>query len=111
MKDWELDLPRKPADIFDRYKEKHGFDTLPLYVREGSILVLGKTGEKRTVYDWTKPENHEVRLYEPSTSSGFALYNADGKMVTTLTTTEEQGTWKVRGMDVRVRRMSRAQNY
>jgi hypothetical protein len=41
-------------------KETHGFDTLPLYVREGTILVLGNEGEKRTVYDWTKPENHEV---------------------------------------------------
>lgn len=43
-------------------KEKHGFETLPLYVREGTILVLGKEEEKRSVYDWTRPENHEVSV-------------------------------------------------
>ncbi|KAK5134764.1 hypothetical protein LTR08_006139 [Meristemomyces frigidus] len=93
------------------HKEKHGFGTLPLYVREGSILVLGKDGEKRTVYDWTKPAEHEVRLYEPNSSSSFVLYDADGKEVTTLSTSEEQGSWRVDGMNVRVRRLSKDQNY
>ncbi|KAK4544227.1 hypothetical protein LTR36_004437 [Oleoguttula mirabilis] len=93
------------------HKEKHGFSTIPMYVREGSILVLGRDEEKRTVYDWTKPENHEVRLYEPNESTSFVLYDADGKQVTTLSATEEQGTWKVNGMEVRVRRGSKDQNY
>lgn len=89
----------------------HAFDTLPLYVREGSILVLGKEGEKRTAYDWTKPENHEVRLYELNDSSSFTLYDAAGKQVTNLKAVDERGTWEVEGMEVRVRRMSKDQNY
>jgi len=43
------------------FKEKHKFDTLPLYVRENTILVLGKEGETKTVYDYSK--DVEVRLY------------------------------------------------
>lgn len=97
--------------IFGRRKEKHGFSTLPIYVREGSILVLGREGEKRTAYDWTNPENHEVRLYEPNESTSFVLYDADGKQVTTLSTVEDQGAWRVDGLEVRVRRGSKVQNY
>lgn len=94
-----------------RVKEKHNFDTLPLYVREGTILVLGQEGTKQTVYDWTSPQNHEVRLYEASSDSSCKLYNANGEFITTLSTKKEHGTWKVEGMEVRVRRMSKDQNY
>ena len=80
-------------------------------MREGTILVLGREGETRTTYDWSKPENHEVRLYEPNVESSFRLYDADGRLVANLTTTEVRGAWKVDGLEVRVRRMSRAQNY
>ncbi|KAK0705438.1 glycoside hydrolase superfamily [Lasiosphaeris hirsuta] len=41
--------------------ETHTFVTLPLYVRENTLLVLGKEGEKRTVYDYA--EHVEVRSY------------------------------------------------
>lgn len=86
-----------------------------MYVRKGTILVLGKEGEKRTVFDWANPENHEVRLYEPNAESSFTLYDAEGTIVADLKTVEEHGSWKVKGagkdIDVRVRRMSRAQNY
>ena len=92
-------------------KERHAFDTLPIYVREGSILVLGRVGETRTVYDWTDPRNHEVRVYEGKEESKFPLYNADGELVTTLETEDDHGAWKVKGMEVRVRRLSKDQNY
>lgn len=89
----------------------HDLDSLPLYIREGTILVLGREGEKRTVYDWTDPENHVVQLYQPNSSSSFALYGADGKYAASLSTSEQLGTWKVEGMEVRVRRTSKDQNY
>ena len=92
-------------------KETHEFDTLPLYVRQGTILVLGKEGEKRSMYDWTQPENHEVRLFAPNQEGTFQLYDAEGRLVATLRTSEDRGTWRVDGMAVRVRRTSRAQNY
>ncbi|KAK4621238.1 Alpha-xylosidase [Fulvia fulva] len=93
-------------------KETHGSDTLPIYLREGSILVLGKSGEKRTVYDWTKPDNHEIRLIEPNANSKFQLYDSDGQFYATLETQEDNGAWKVKGMEaLNVRRHSRDQNY
>ncbi|KAK4501016.1 hypothetical protein PRZ48_006822 [Zasmidium cellare] len=77
-------------------REKHDFDTLPLYVREGTILVLGRPGEKRTTYNWTSPEEHEVRLYEPRANSRFSLYNAEGNLVTVLEAEENRGVWNVK---------------
>ena len=73
--------------------------------------MLGKEGEQRTVYDWKNPENHIVQLYEPNSSSRFALYGADGKYAASLATSEQHGTWKVDGMEVRVRRTSKDQKY
>jgi alpha-D-xyloside xylohydrolase len=35
-------------------EERHGFETLPLYVREGTVLSLGVEGETRTVYDFVR---------------------------------------------------------
>lgn len=91
--------------------EKHAFDTLPVYVREGTILVLGRPGETRTVYDWTSPANHEVRMYEPRADSKFSLYDANGGIFGVLEAEEEHGVWSVVGMDARVRRLSKDQNY
>lgn len=44
-------------------KEKHGYLTCPIYIREGSILVLGKVGEKRVVYDYF--EDVQVMVVQP----------------------------------------------
>jgi len=42
-------------------EERHGFETLPLYVREGAVLPLGREGETRTVYDFVREV--EVKTY------------------------------------------------
>ena len=57
-------------------KETHDFDTLPLYVREHTILVLGKEGERRTVYDYIG--DVEVRLYHISQGAKAHLIDSDG---------------------------------
>ncbi len=64
-------------------KEKHDFDTLPLYVRENTILVLGKEGELRTVYNYL--EDVEVRLYQVSTGAEVKLVDSEGNEKGTLT--------------------------
>lgn len=64
-------------------KEKHDFDTLPLYVRENTILVLGKEGERRTVYNYL--EDVEVRLYQVSTGAEVKLVDSEGNEKGTLT--------------------------
>ncbi|KAL6791446.1 glycoside hydrolase family 31 protein [Trichoderma sp. SZMC 28013] len=64
-------------------KEKHDFDTLPLYVRENTILVLGKEGERRTVYNYL--EDVEVRLYQASTGAEAKLVDSEGNEKGALT--------------------------
>ncbi|RPB03614.1 hypothetical protein L873DRAFT_1826258 [Choiromyces venosus 120613-1] len=43
--------------------EIHHVYSLPIYIREGSVLVLGKEGEKRVVYDYF--DGAEVRVCQP----------------------------------------------
>jgi alpha-D-xyloside xylohydrolase len=59
-------------------KQTHDFTTLPMYVREATILVLGKEEEKRTVYDWTDLENRIVKHYGNTEGASFELYDAEG---------------------------------
>jgi alpha-D-xyloside xylohydrolase len=63
-------------------KETHNFDTLPFYVRENTVLVLGKEGERRTVYDYVK--DVEVRLYHVSAGAKANLVDSDGNSKGTL---------------------------
>ncbi|TVY47709.1 Alpha-xylosidase [Lachnellula occidentalis] len=58
------------------FKETHKFDTLPLYVRENSILVLGKSGETRTVYDYSR--DVEVHLFHTTPGTKTTLVNSAG---------------------------------
>ncbi len=48
-------------------RENHGFHSIPLYVRPGTILPLGETDD-RAVYDYEK--NLTILLYEPA--DGFS---------------------------------------
>ena len=78
-------------------KETHKFDTLPLYVREGSILILGKEGEMRTTWDWTK--DVEVKTFFPNEKSSFKLVDPDNKNLATIAAVKEGDEWKVKGTD------------
>lgn len=64
-------------------KEKHDFDTLPLYVRENTILVLGKEDERRTVYNYL--EDVEVRLYHAGAGAVHNVVDSEGNEKGTLT--------------------------
>ncbi|KAL2022508.1 hypothetical protein VTK56DRAFT_5115 [Thermocarpiscus australiensis] len=64
------------------YTETHSFATLPLYVRPNTLLVLGKEGEKRTVYDYTC--DVEVRSYFAGEGARAVLVDSDGKEVGVL---------------------------
>ncbi|KAF2089455.1 glycoside hydrolase family 31 protein [Saccharata proteae CBS 121410] len=67
-------------------KEKHGFETLPLYVREGTVLVLGKEEGERGegfAYDWL--DGGEISLYEVKEGDAAIIVDSEGEEVTTLT--------------------------
>ncbi|THZ80035.1 glycoside hydrolase family 31 protein [Aureobasidium pullulans] len=90
---WDDEVVEGPKWV----KETHKFDTLPLYVREGSILILGKEGEMRTTWDWTK--DVEVKTFFPNEKSSFKLVDPDNKNLATITAVKEGDEWKVKGTD------------
>lgn len=64
------------------FKEKHAFGSLPLYVRENTILVLGNRKEVGAVYDYTK--DVEVCLYQTSPGAKATVVDNAGSVVTEL---------------------------
>jgi alpha-D-xyloside xylohydrolase len=73
-------------------KEKHSFNTLPLYVREGSILVLGQekpASSEGFGYDWL--EKGEVKGYYVTRKSKATVVDTTGKEVGVLTLGEDGG--------------------
>ncbi|CAG8954043.1 hypothetical protein HYFRA_00009143 [Hymenoscyphus fraxineus] len=84
------------------FKESHEFDTLPLYVRENTVLTLGKLGETRTVYDYS--ENTEVCLYHTSPGAKATMVDSEGETLGTLEVGENgdlvdekllKGSWEI----------------
>ncbi|KOS22613.1 Alpha-xylosidase [Escovopsis weberi] len=57
-------------------RERHDFDTLPLYVRENTVLVLGKEGERQTVYDYV--HKVDIKLYQTQKGARALLVDCDG---------------------------------
>ncbi|KAF2811731.1 uncharacterized protein BDZ99DRAFT_518983 [Mytilinidion resinicola] len=77
-------------------KEQHGFLTLPLFVREGTVLVLGKEeGKGGFGYDWLN-DGGEVRLYGVQEGSKTALVDKEGKEVGDLVVGKDG---KVKGLE------------
>jgi alpha-D-xyloside xylohydrolase len=86
-------------------KEKHGFGTLPLYVREGTVLVLGQEqGQSGDGFDhdWFK-QGGEVRLYEVKPGDKTSLVDFKGSTIGQLEVGENgvvassdllQGYWR-----------------
>ncbi|KAI1325053.1 glycoside hydrolase family 31 protein [Xylariaceae sp. FL0255] len=74
------------------FKEKHGFGSLPLYVRENTVLVLGKDsgGKGRSaVYDYAA--DVEVCLYRVSEGASADVVDSDGKLLGTLVVEKDGG--------------------
>jgi alpha-D-xyloside xylohydrolase len=64
-------------------REKHGFKSLPVYVRESTILALGKEDDEKKEgfgYDWCA-HGLTVRLYHTTAGAKTNIINVDGKVV------------------------------
>jgi alpha-D-xyloside xylohydrolase len=84
------------------FKEQHDFDTLPLYVRENTVLILGAPQETKTVYDYSK--DVEVRLYYAKQGAKAKVVDHEGHPVGTLQVGEDgnlidmkllSGDWRI----------------
>ncbi|KAK7421288.1 hypothetical protein QQZ08_010004 [Neonectria magnoliae] len=65
------------------FTEKHAFGTLPLYVRENTILVLGSRKEVGAAYDYAK--DVEVALYQTAPGTTTTVVDGEGKVIAKLT--------------------------
>ncbi|KAJ4133282.1 hypothetical protein NW754_016090 [Fusarium falciforme] len=80
------------------FKEKHAFGTLPLYVRENTILVLGSRKQVGAAYDYAN--DVEVALYQTSPGAKTTVVDGDGKVVAELTVGSDgklEGTQALKG--------------
>lgn len=64
------------------FTETHDFGTLPLYVRENTVLVLGSTKAVGAVYDYT--QDAEVRLYKVREGAKATIVDGEGNEVGVL---------------------------
>ncbi|KAH6678868.1 alpha-xylosidase [Plectosphaerella plurivora] len=64
------------------FTETHGFGTLPLYVRENTVLVLGSEKAVGAVYDYT--QDVEVRLYKVQEGAKATLVDGEGNEIGVL---------------------------
>lgn len=80
-------------------KEKHGFGTLPMYVREGTVLVMGREDEKEPgegfEYDWLSGGG-EVKLFCCKTGDKATVVDYKGNEAGVLEVEEEE---KLKGMN------------
>ena len=75
------------------YKEKHGYLSIPLYTKEGSIVAVGATKEN-AVYDYA--DGVTFRAFElPDGVTEQIVYDGDGKADTTITITKAGNEYKI----------------
>lgn len=77
------------------FKEKHNFGSLPLYVRENTVLVLGGREEQGPTYDYAK--GVEICLYQAKPGAKATLVNNEGERTGELVVGDDG---KLSGTDV-----------
>ncbi|KAK6078254.1 alpha-d-xyloside xylohydrolase [Seiridium cupressi] len=92
---WTCFFTNKTRDGPGWFKEKHGFGSLPLYVRENTVLVLGKPEARGAVYDYAA--DVEVALYRAKEGASADLSDKDGKALGALTV---DGNGELKGTDI-----------
>ena len=81
------------------YKEKHGYTTLPLFVREGSILLVGQADadvKEGFDHDWLK-SGGEVRIYGKRDFRRALVVDGKGKEIGVL---QRQGDNDIEGIQI-----------
>lgn len=84
------------------HQEKHDFDSLPLYVKENTLLVLGQEDETRTVYNYL--ENVQIKTYFAKEGTRTAVVDNEGKQIgilemdsedkVSIVESSEKGQWQ-----------------
>lgn len=69
------------------FRERHAFGSLPLYVREGTVLVLGPRGQAGAAYDYAR--DVEVALYQTAKGDKATVVDGEGSVVVELVAGED----------------------
>lgn len=77
------------------YSEKHGYLSIPLYAREGSIIALGAS-DNGPVYDYAKDVNYQVFNLGSLSEKSCAVYNTDNQIESELSIQKEDSTYKLK---------------
>ncbi len=76
------------------YREKHGYLSIPLYVRENSIIALG-AHEDDPVYDYTDGVGLMVYAVKEGCAASTSVYSADNVRELKATVSRDQGTYYI----------------
>lgn len=76
------------------YTEKHGYLSIPLYVREGSIVALGAENDG-PVYDYADGVSFLVYELQDKKLAETLVYSADNEKEASAAVTREGGTYEI----------------
>jgi alpha-D-xyloside xylohydrolase len=80
---WTCFFTNRTRDGPGWFREKHGFGSLPLYVRENTVMILGNAEARSAVYDYTA--DVEVCLYNAKEGASADLRDSHGQVLGALT--------------------------
>lgn len=76
------------------YREKHGYLSIPLYVREGSIVAMGAC-DNNAVYDYAEGAVLRVYALKPGKTAETVIFSGDAVEELKASVTNERGTYRI----------------
>ena len=76
------------------YSEKHGYLSIPLYVKEGSIVATGAK-DNGPVYDFAENVTYQVFALQDGVQKSCAVYSKDNQKDSELTIIKEANVYKM----------------
>ncbi len=76
------------------YKEEHGYCSIPLYAREGSIVAVGAV-DNDPVYDYVSDVELRVYALKDGKSASTVVYNTENEVELTASASNNGGTYNV----------------
>ncbi|MBE5940088.1 MAG: alpha-xylosidase [Lachnospiraceae bacterium] len=91
---WTSLLTGEVKDGGKWYKEEHGYLSIPLYVKEGSIVAMGAK-DNDPVYDYADNVTLKIYALKNGKSSQTVVYNTDNEAELTIKAANIGGTYKI----------------
>ena len=77
------------------YQEKHSYLSIPLYVREGSIVAMGAC-DNNAVYDYAEGAALRVYALKPGKTAETVIFSGEAVEELKASVTNESGTYRIR---------------